>query len=109
MLVLTRRIGETIVIDNKIRVTVVSVGPGRVKIGIQAPNNVRVDREEVHARIVEETTETPPAVEAPLTDASLLVGDDTPRIVNRIAGKLPPEDAQAPTNARAETFRRKPR
>ena len=44
MLVLTRRPGEQIVIGHNIRVTVVSVGPGRVKIGIEAPENVRIDR-----------------------------------------------------------------
>jgi carbon storage regulator len=54
MLVLTRRPGEQIVIGNNIRVTVVSVGPGRVKIGIEAPENVRIDRSEIHERIQQE-------------------------------------------------------
>ncbi|MBA4065437.1 MAG: carbon storage regulator [Isosphaera sp.] len=54
MLVLTRKPGESIVIGNGIRITVVNVGPGRVKIGIEAPPSVRIDREEVHARIVQE-------------------------------------------------------
>jgi carbon storage regulator len=54
MLVLTRRQGESIVIGNDIKITVVSLGPGRVKLGIEAPPNVRVDREEIHARIVQE-------------------------------------------------------
>jgi carbon storage regulator len=51
MLVLTRRQGESIVISDNIKLTVVSVGPGRVKIGITAPPNVRIDREEIHSRI----------------------------------------------------------
>jgi carbon storage regulator len=50
MLVLTRRPGEQIVIDGNIRVTVVSVKGDRVRIGIEAPPNVLVDREEIHAR-----------------------------------------------------------
>ena len=50
MLVLTRRPGEQIVIGDGIRVTVVSLGPGRVKIGIEAPPNVRIDRQEIHER-----------------------------------------------------------
>lgn len=54
MLVLTRRPGEQIVIGNGIRVTVVSVGPGRVKIGIEAPADVRVDRQEIHDKIQHE-------------------------------------------------------
>jgi carbon storage regulator len=50
MLVLMRRVGESIVIDGGIRVTVVSVQGERVRIGIEAPPDVRVDRQEVHER-----------------------------------------------------------
>lgn len=50
MLVLTRRPGEQIVIDDNIRITVVSVKGDRVRIGIEAPPTVLVDRQEVHAR-----------------------------------------------------------
>jgi carbon storage regulator len=53
MLVLTRRLGEEIVIGNGIRVTVTAIRGDRVRIGITAPPNVRVDRAEVHARIRE--------------------------------------------------------
>ena len=51
MLVLTRRPSEAIIIGNNIKITVVSVGPGRVKLGIEAPANVRVDRQEIHDKI----------------------------------------------------------
>src|SRR5262245_52590708 len=51
MLVLTRRPGEAIVIANNIKITVVSVGPGRVKLGIEAPPHIRVDRQEIHEKI----------------------------------------------------------
>jgi len=54
MLVLTRRSGESIIIGNGIKLTVVNVGPGRVKIGIEAPPSVRVDRAEIHERILQE-------------------------------------------------------
>lgn len=50
MLVLTRRIGETIVIDDTIEVTVVDVRGDKVRLGIKAPPDVRVDRQEVHLR-----------------------------------------------------------
>jgi carbon storage regulator len=50
MLVLTRRIGEEIVIDNNIRVTIVSIDGGKVRVGISAPPEVRVDRQEIHER-----------------------------------------------------------
>ena len=50
MLVLTRRIGEEIVIDGSIRVTVVGIQEGRVRLGVTAPEHVRVDRQEIHER-----------------------------------------------------------
>jgi carbon storage regulator len=50
MLVLTRRIGEEIIINNNIRVTVVSIDGGKVRLGIAAPPEVRVDRQEIHER-----------------------------------------------------------
>jgi carbon storage regulator len=53
MLVLTRKPNETVVIDNAIRVTVVAVKGDRVRLGIEAPPEVPVDRAEVHARRVQ--------------------------------------------------------
>ena len=50
MLVLTRRVGEEIVIDGNIRVTVVGIKGDKVRIGVSAPEWVVVDREEVHRR-----------------------------------------------------------
>jgi carbon storage regulator len=50
MLVLTRRVGEEIVIDGNIRVIVLESQHGRIRIGIDAPDSVRVDRREVHTR-----------------------------------------------------------
>jgi carbon storage regulator len=49
MLVLTRRVGEQIVIAGDIHITVVAVHGDKVRLGITAPESVRVDREEVHA------------------------------------------------------------
>jgi carbon storage regulator len=51
MLVLTRKVGEEIVIGGDIRLTITAVGDGRIKIGITAPAHVRVDRAEVAERI----------------------------------------------------------
>ena len=50
MLVLTRRIGEQIVIDGVISVTVVAIKGDKVRLGISAPPSVRVDRSEIHER-----------------------------------------------------------
>ena len=51
--VLTRRIGEEIVIDGNIRVVVTAVKGDKVRLGISAPSSVPVDRKEVHDRRAE--------------------------------------------------------
>jgi carbon storage regulator len=53
MLVLTRRLGEEIVIDGDIRVKVVLIKGDKVRLGITAPEYVAVDRSEVHERRAE--------------------------------------------------------
>jgi carbon storage regulator len=97
MLVLTRRPGESIVIGNGIKLTVVSVGPGRVKIGIEAPSHVRIDREEVHARIQQEqASDVLAAVQAhaagaPTDPATIIVaGPETNVLPGRSADTVPP-------------------
>ena len=50
MLVLSRRIGETIVINGDIQVKVLSVQGNKVRLGVVAPDHVSVDRQEVHER-----------------------------------------------------------
>ena len=51
MLILTRRIGETIVVGNDIKLTVVSINGNQVRVGIDAPRDVAVHREEIFKRI----------------------------------------------------------
>ena len=51
MLVLTRRLDETIIIGNDIKITVLSIAGNQVRIGIAAPKEISVHREEVYARI----------------------------------------------------------
>ena len=48
MLVLTRKVGEQIVIDGNIIVTVTAVDGNKVRIGVSAPPQVRIDRAEIH-------------------------------------------------------------
>lgn len=50
MLVLTRRVGESIVINGDIVVTVVDVQGKKIRLGVTAPDHVTVDRQEVHER-----------------------------------------------------------
>jgi carbon storage regulator len=51
VLILTRRLGETLVIGPSIRVTVVGLRGNQVRIGIEAPSHVRVHRQELYERI----------------------------------------------------------
>lgn len=53
MLVLSRRVGEEIVIDGQIRVKVLAIRGDRVRIGVMAPVHLTVDRQEVHDRRAE--------------------------------------------------------
>jgi carbon storage regulator CsrA len=50
MLILTRRVGETIIIGSDVKVTMMGVKGNQVRIGIEAPQSVTVDREEVFRR-----------------------------------------------------------
>jgi carbon storage regulator len=50
MLVLSRRLNQTIVIAGRVRVTVLAITPNRVEIGVEAPLQIAVDREEIHLR-----------------------------------------------------------
>jgi|RhiMethySRZTD1v2_1073278.scaffolds.fasta_scaffold1474066_2 carbon storage regulator len=53
MLVLTRKVGEQLVIDGHIIVTIVAIDGNKIRLGISAPPSVRVDRAEVHQRRLE--------------------------------------------------------
>jgi carbon storage regulator len=61
MLVLSRKVEEAIVIAGSVRVVVAEIRGGTVRLGVQAPRDVSVDREEVHAR-KQALTRGPPEV-----------------------------------------------
>lgn len=62
MLILTRRVGETVMIGDAITVTVLAVSGNQVRVGVNAPKDVSVDREEVRER---KASGEPPPKERP--------------------------------------------
>jgi carbon storage regulator len=77
MLVLTRKLGESIAIDDHIKITVVQIKGKQVRLGIQAPKDTKIHREEVYLAIQDQNK---------LAVAS---SSETPR---RMASALKPKD-----------------
>ena len=63
MLILARKVGEAIAISDDIKIRVVDIKGGQVRLGVEAPSNVAVHREEIYLRILEENRRA--AMEAP--------------------------------------------
>lgn len=76
MLILTRRIGESLNIDDEIKITLLGIKGNQVRIGIDAPKHVEVHREEIYDKIKRETRK-----------ANTKMSDDTLDAASRILSR----------------------
>jgi carbon storage regulator len=60
MLILTRRVGEALMIGDEVAVTILGIKGNQVRIGVRAPKHVTVHREEIYERIQAEEGKEPP-------------------------------------------------
>jgi carbon storage regulator len=87
MLILARRIGESIMIGDQVEISVVDIKGDQVKLGIKAPSTVKVYRSEVYAAIQEENRA---AASAPPRDLPKLPGLANPAPKDNPPGGNPP-------------------
>ena len=58
MLILTRRVGEALMVGDDTKIVVLGVKGSQIRLGIKAPKDVKVHREEIYEKINEDTSET---------------------------------------------------
>lgn len=72
MLVLTRRVGEGITIGTNIRVVVVEIKGGQVRLGIEAPSSISIHRDEIYAKVREENKKAAATADIPIDELKKL-------------------------------------
>ncbi|OIO59733.1 MAG: carbon storage regulator [Alphaproteobacteria bacterium CG_4_10_14_0_2_um_filter_63_37] len=75
MLILTRRNGESLMIGDDVKITILGIKGNQVRIGIDAPREVEVHREEIYERIKRENTTSGPVDDEDLAVMDRLFGD----------------------------------
>ncbi len=98
MLILTRRLGESITIGDNIKVSVLGIHGRQVRLGIEAPPEVVVHREEIYVKIQEENRKAAKSIKKDLTD-----------MVHLIKKKIKGKDADKTDSARIDYKDRPPK
>ncbi len=76
MLVLTRKVGQSLMIGDEIQVTVMEVNRGQVRVGIRAPRSIAIHRKEVFDKILEHNQNADDATPSPtVTDTADIFGE----------------------------------
>ena len=76
MLILTRKLGESVTIGDDIKITILGVRGRQVRLGIIAPQRVTIHREEIYFKIQEENKRAVAAAKEDLTKISALIRED---------------------------------
>jgi carbon storage regulator len=76
MLILTRKLGESVTIGDDIKITILGVRGRQVRLGIIAPQRVTIHREEIYFKIQEENKRAVGAAKEDLTKVSAMIRED---------------------------------
>ncbi len=63
MLILTRRVGESLMIGDEVKVTILAIKGQQVRVGVQAPNTIAVHRKEIYERIKQGESKDDPSAD----------------------------------------------
>lgn len=96
MLILTRKLGESITIGDNIKVTVLGIYGRQVRIGIEAPLKVVVHREEIYVKIQNENRKASEAVKEDL-------GNVVKLLKNKFKGEMKQSDKKAKINYKSDS------
>jgi carbon storage regulator len=105
LLILTRKLGESITIGDDIKVTVLGVFGRQVRIGIDAPSKVVVHREEIYVKIQQENRKAAKSVKQDLVNVMKMLKD---RFSGESRTKNPPDVKYKKTNRRSRRDGNKP-
>ncbi len=66
MLILTRRVGESVMIGDDVKISVLGIKGNQIRLGVAAPREISVHREEIYLRVQDELAENQPESAAPV-------------------------------------------